>query len=241
LFDTSFTRGTTFIPINGLIWMADLETMKSHIVEKASQGFHCIKMKIGTHRFTDELSLVRFIRDQYGDAIEIRLDANGAYTFSEALENMDKLAGYHIHSIEQPIRAGQWEKMAELCRLSPVSIALDEELIGVKENHQKTEILEKINPHFIILKPSLIGGFREADQWIQIAKSMNISWWATSALESNIGLGAISQWVSQYPITLAQGLGIGKLYENNFPSTVSAENGLLKYQPVPGWKSSLPL
>jgi len=229
LFDTDFTRGEGAIPVNGLVWMADLATMKSQIIRKATEGFRCIKLKIGTYNFDDELTLIKFIRDEYGESIEIRLDANGAYTFEQAMDHLHKLQPYHIHSIEQPIQTGQWDLMASLCEKTPIPIALDEELIGISGIRNKISMLETIKPQYIILKPSMIGGMKEADEWINMANERKVKWWTTSALESNIGLTGIAQWVSQYKPVLAQGLGIGTLYLNNFDLPVVIEKGFLRY------------
>lgn len=206
----SFTEGTTPIRINGLIWMGDKRVMKKRIREKLDQGFNCIKLKIGGIDFNDEIALLKSIRDEYSpDNLELRVDANGAFSPDTAMQHLERLAEYGLHSIEQPIKQGQWDEMAALCRLSPIPVALDEELVGFKADKEKIRMLETIKPSYIILKPSLCGGFAESDRWIRLAEERGIGWWATSALESNIGLNAIAQWVSQYNPVMPQGLGTG--------------------------------
>lgn len=215
LFDTPFTRGETGMPINGLIWMGTSEAMQRRLREKAKAGFHCIKVKIGAISWEDEMNLLRQCRHLQPAGDTLRVDANGAFSPEEAPQRLKELSQLGIHSIEQPIRAGQWEAMAHLCATSPLPIALDEELIGVNDTKEKIRLLDTIRPQFIILKPSLHGGFSGCDEWVRLAEARGIGWWATSALESNIGLSAIAQWVSQYRPTLAQGLGTGLLYTDN--------------------------
>lgn len=230
--DNAFLRGEKPICINGLVWMGDKHTMARRIREKLDAGFRCVKLKIGGIDFNDELELLRFIRSQFiADDIELRLDANGAFSPENALERLERLAQFDIHSIEQPIRQGQTEAMARLCSLSPIPIALDEELIGFTSDTRKCELLTAIRPQYIILKPSLCGGFREADLWITKAEELGIGWWATSALESNIGLTAIARWVSAYNPVMPQGLGTGALYTNNFPSPLRLEGDRLYFNP----------
>jgi O-succinylbenzoate synthase len=214
-FDTPFIHHQQMIPINGLIWMSDVQHMKNQIENRLNLGFSCIKIKIGAIDFESECKLLDFIRNQYDGDIELRVDANGAFRTSEALQKIDQLSKYQIHSIEQPIAPGQWDEMANICRQSPIPIALDEELIGVSSQISKEELLRHIMPQYIVLKPSLIGGWQGADQWIAMAEKHSIGWWATSALESNIGLNAIAQWVSTKKIAIPQGLGTGSLFTNN--------------------------
>ena len=226
LFPSPFTEGQVPIPINGLIWMGDKHYMQQQIREKLSQGFHCIKMKIGAIDFETEYALLKGIRQQYAPSdIELRVDANGAFSPLEALEKLKRLSDLEIHSIEQPIRAGQYEQMARLCEASPLPIALDEELIGVACPERKKEILQWIRPAYIILKPSLIGGYRGSEEWIDLAEKQGIGWWVTSALEGNVGLSAIAQWTYTLKNPLPQGLGTGSLYTNNFPSSLEVKNG----------------
>jgi o-succinylbenzoate synthase len=220
LFDTAFSRGEVGIPINGLVWMGNHEEMLRRIEEKLEKGFHCIKLKIGAIDFDQELDLIRRIRDRFSyHEVELRVDANGAFPFDEALYKLELLSQYNIHSIEQPIRQGQWAYMAQLCRESPLPIALDEELIGVNDPEMKRHMLNIIKPRYIILKPSLHGGMSGCREWIDIARDMGVGSWITSALESNIGLNAIAQFASSVygdNITMPQGLGTGQLFTDNF-------------------------
>ena len=226
LFPSLFTEGQVPIPINGLIWMGDKHYMQQQIREKLSQGFHCIKMKIGAIDFETEYQLLKNIRQEYAPSdIELRVYATGAFSPLEALEKLKRLSDLEIHSIEQPIRAGQYEQMARLCEASPLPIALDEELIGVACPERKKEILQWIRPAYIILKPSLIGGYRGSEEWIDLAEKQGIGWWVTSALEGNVGLSAIAQWTYTLKNPLPQGLGTGSLYTNNFPSSLEVKNG----------------
>ena len=224
LYDTPYTRQESPLTINGLVWMGDKVTMARRIRQKLEQGFRCIKLKIGGIRFDDEVDLLRTIRRVFSaDDIQLRLDANGSFSADNALQRLQRLSEFEIHSIEQPIRAGQWEQMRKIADASPIPIALDEELIGTRPDPLKRKMLETIGPQYIILKPSLCGGLTEADRWIQIAKGLGIGWWATSALESNIGLSAIAQWVSRYEPNMPQGLGTGMLYLKNFPAPLRLE------------------
>lgn len=230
-FPSSFTRGALNIPINGLVWMGDKYFMKEQIAAKLEQGYSCIKMKVGAIDFETELDLLREIRKSYGkDQIVLRVDANGSFSPAEALDKLKALAELDIHSIEQPIEVGQTEEMNRLCGISPVPIALDEELIGINETKQRAELLDRIKPQFIILKPSLHGGFSGAQEWIKLAEERNIDWWMTSALESNIGLNAIAQFAGKLNVKQPQGLGTGALFVENFDSPLYIENGSLFYQ-----------
>ena len=221
LFDTPFSRGEEGIPINGLVWMGRYDEMLQRLEEKLDKGFRCVKLKIGAIDFDQELELIRRIRSRFSfHEVELRLDANGAFPFDEALYKLELLSQYAIHSIEQPIRQGQWAYMAELCRESPLPIALDEELIGVNDPEMKSHMLNIIKPRYIILKPSLHGGMAGCREWIQTAKEQGIGSWITSALESNIGLNAIAQFASDVygpQISMPQGLGTGQLFTDNIP------------------------
>lgn len=220
LFDTPFARGEAGIRINGLVWMGTYKEMYARIRAKLEAGFHCIKLKIGAIDFDEELSLIRFIRGEFPkEQVELRVDANGAFRPEEAPERLRLLARYGLHSIEQPIRAGQWEAMAALCRQTPLPIALDEELIGVNAPQEKARLLDTIQPQYIILKPSLHGGMAGCREWIAMAAERGIGSWLTSALESNIGLNAIAQFCSDvYGSTeMPQGLGTGQLFTDNIP------------------------
>ncbi|WP_340153539.1 o-succinylbenzoate synthase [uncultured Marivirga sp.] len=238
IFDTDFYRGKERIPINGLIWMGSKEFMQKQIQEKLDAGFDCIKMKIGAIDFETELKLLKSIRDKYSqNEITLRVDANGAFKPSEALEKLSELAKLDLHSIEQPIKAGKTDDMAFLCNKTPLPIALDEELIGIYRKARKIELLEEIQPQYIILKPSLLGGIQSTMEWIKIAESMNIGWWMTSMLESNIGLNAICQLASYLKVKMPQGLGTGQLYHNNIASPISIANGETFYNLNSKWGS----
>ena len=219
LFDTAFSRGEVGIPINGLVWMGSYEEMLKRMEEKLEKGFRCVKLKIGAIDFEQELDLIKRIRERFSHhEVELRLDANGAFKYEEALYKLELLSQYAIHSIEQPIRQGQWGYMADLCRESPLPIALDEELIGVNDPEMKRHMLNIIKPRYIILKPSLHGGMLGCREWIKTARDMGIGSWITSALESNIGLNAIAQFASDVygdHITMPQGLGTGQLFTDN--------------------------
>lgn len=216
LWNTPFSRGESGIPINGLIWMGDFDKMLRQIETKLEAGYRCIKLKIGAIRFEDELALLRHIRARFpAKEIELRVDANGAFSPLEALDKLKRLAELDLHSIEQPIRAGQWEEMARLTAESPLPIALDEELIGCNTIRQKQELLSAIRPQYIILKPSLHGGITGGNEWIEEAGKQHVGWWITSALESNIGLNAIAQWCATFDNPLPQGLGTGMLFTDN--------------------------
>ena len=219
LFDTAFSRGEVGIPINGLVWMGSYEEMLKRMEEKLEKGFRCVKLKIGAIDFDQELDLIKRIRERFSfHEVELRLDANGAFKYEEALYKLELLSQYAIHSIEQPIKAGQWAYMADLCRESPLPIALDEELIGVNDPEMKRHMLNIIKPRYIILKPSLHGGMMGCREWIETARDMGIGSWITSALESNIGLNAIAQFASDVygdHITMPQGLGTGQLFTDN--------------------------
>ncbi len=229
-FDTYFTRKERGIPINGLIWMGTKEFMIQQIEDKLKEGFTCLKMKVGAIDFEQELSILKSIRDRFSSSeIELRVDANGAFTPEEALFKLDQLAKFDLHSIEQPIKQGQINQMAELCKKSPLPIALDEELIGIQGFEDKDRILTEINPQFIILKPSLHGGFAGCKEWIQIAEQKLIPWWITSALESNVGLNAIAQFASSFENKLPQGLGTGGLYSDNELTSLKVKNGFLNF------------
>ncbi|MFD0763142.1 o-succinylbenzoate synthase [Lutibacter aestuarii] len=240
LFPSKFTQTKDSICINGLIWMGSEAFMKQQIKEKLEVGFSTIKMKIGAIDFNSELSLLKSIRDEFNPKeITLRVDANGAFKPNEALEKLKKLSEFQIHSIEQPIQQGQPYEMANLCSKSPIPIALDEELIGVFDVTRKQELLQIIQPKYIILKPSLVGGFRGSEKWINLAEKSNIGWWITSALESNIGLNAIAQWTYNLGNKIPQGLGTGSLFTNNFESPLEVKKGHLFYNNSLKWKYNL--
>lgn len=236
LFPSKFSKGQDSIPINGLIWMGSESFMKEQIKEKLKTGFTTIKMKIGAIDFKSELELLKSIRKEFSKSeIELRVDANGAFDPKSALEKLKRLSEYEIHSIEQPIRQGQWQEMARLCEETPLPIALDEELIGIFDVTKKEELLLTVNPQFIILKPSLVGGINGSNEWINLSNSHNVAWWITSALESNIGLNAIAQYTYSLDVSLPQGLGTGSLFTNNVESPLEVKNGSLLYNTSKKW------
>lgn len=240
LFPSEFTKGHDAIPINGLVWMGDEGFMKQQIREKLENGFSCIKMKIGAINFDTEINLLKSIRKEYSKSdIELRVDANGAFSTETALEKLKVLSELELHSIEQPIKPSQIDEMAHLCEQSPLAIALDEELIGVFDVTNKQKIIQTIQPQYIILKPSLVGGFKGSKEWISLAKDNNVAYWITSALESNVGLNAISQWTYTLNNPMPQGLGTGSLYTNNIDSPLEVKNGKLHYNKELNWNFNI--
>jgi o-succinylbenzoate synthase len=240
LFPSEFTSGEKSIVINGLVWMGDEAFMKRQIEDKIAEGFTCIKMKIGTIDFDKELALLRFIRQNFEEkTIEIRVDANGAFYENEALDKINQITGFKLHSIEQPIQKNNTDMMSVLCKSTNLPIALDEELIGVFSLEEKEQLLQKIQPQYIILKPSFIGGFRGTLEWISLAEKFNIGWWITSALESNVGLNAIAQFTFLQNNMMPQGLGTGSLYTNNFDCPLHVSQGQLWYRNELEWKFDL--
>jgi o-succinylbenzoate synthase len=236
IMSNNFFEEKASITINGLIWMGDKDFMLEQIQQKLGEGYGCIKIKIGSIDFDQECALLRFIRERFtSKEITVRVDANGAFSKEEALGKLQRLAEFDLHSIEQPIRQGQWVDMKELCKLSPVPIALDEELIGVFSMQDKIRLLQTIQPQFVILKPTLVGGIGATREWISLAEQMNIGWWVTSALESNIGLNAIAQLTASYEPELPQGLGTGQLYHNNIHSPLTIDKGRIFYDHSNGW------
>lgn len=236
LFDTNFTRGKAGIPINGLIWMGKPEFMHEQIEQKIDQGYPCIKMKIGALSFEKEMELLQGIRNRFSsEKLELRVDANGAFAPDEALEKLKRLSELDIHSIEQPIRQGQWDAMARLCKETPIPIALDEELISHSDPETIIKLLDHIQPQYVILKPSLLGGFETSENIIREAEQRNIGWWVTSALEGNIGLNAIAQWTATLHTQNTQGLGTGSLFTNNIPSPLYIADAQLHFDPNNLW------
>ncbi|MAD97243.1 MAG: o-succinylbenzoate synthase [Flavobacteriaceae bacterium] len=239
-FPSKFSEGKDAISINGLIWMGTADFMKKQIAEKLEAGFDCIKMKIGAIDFEAELQLLKSIRDEFGkEEIELRVDANGAFHPDNALEKLKRLSDFDLHSIEQPIKQGQYEQMARLCATTPLPIALDEELIGVLSSEEKVKVLQDIQPQYIILKPSLIGGFAGSREWINLAEQFNCGWWITSALESNVGLNAIGQFTYLQNSNLPQGLGTGSLFTNNLDSPLTVSQGKLSLANDKKWNFNL--
>ncbi len=240
LFPSDFIYKESPIPINGLIWMGDTSFMHDQIQKKLEEGFRCIKMKIGAIDFDREIEILESIRSTYSkEQIELRVDANGAFAPQDALSKLKVLSQLDIHSIEQPIKQGNLAEMKRLCAETPIPIALDEELIGVSEVSQKVELLQIIKPQYIILKPSLVGGFKGSLEWITLAEKYNIGWWVTSALESNIGLSAIAQWTFTLNNPMPQGLGTGSLFTNNLKSPLTVAEGNLYYNSNQHWKTKL--
>jgi len=237
IYDNEFSRGKEGIIINGLIWMSDLDSMLAQIEAKLENGFSCIKLKIGALDIENELRLIERIRKTHSEnKLQIRVDANGAFTPTQASDILKELKKLSVHSIEQPIKKGQTDAMHNLCKETPVPIALDEELIGVHTINEKKKLLEDIQPHYIILKPSLLGGFAAAEEWIKLADDLKIGWWVTSALESNIGLNAIAQWTASLNTSMAQGLGTGQLFQNNFVSPLTIQGEKLFYDISKSWE-----
>ncbi|MCF2219857.1 o-succinylbenzoate synthase [Chryseobacterium sp. PS-8] len=229
-FPSEFTQGKTPIVINGLIWMGDINYMEEQIQDKLEKGFHCIKLKIGVN-WKSEHEILQKLRQKFSkDRLELRVDANGGFKKEEAKIVLQQLADLHIHSIEQPIKAGNRNDMAELCLETPTPIALDEELIGITDFNEKRKLLETVKPQYIILKPALVGGFLGSDEWISLAEERNIGWWITSALESNIGLNAIAQYTFTKKSPMPQGLGTGALFVNNFESNLDLKGELLWFK-----------
>lgn len=240
IFDNDFVKGQRAIAINGLVWMGSKAFMMEQVEEKIAAGFDTIKMKIGAINFEEELSILASIRERFSaEKIILRVDANGAFSVAETIDKLSQLSDYQIHSIEQPIQQKQADEMMNLCENSPIPIALDEELIGVTDYVQKMQLLKKIKPKYIILKPTLLGGLQHCREWIEIASRLHIGWWLTSALESNIGLNAIAQFTAEYKNTLPQGLGTGALYHNNIESPLVVEEGKLHYNLQKNWDLSI--
>lgn len=239
LFPSTFTDGKTGIPINGLIWMGTEKSIKEQIDQKIKQGFGILKLKVGALDFEEELGILTSIRKEYpASELEIRLDANGAWSADAAPAKLSQLAEFQIHSIEQPIAAGNPDAMANVCSNSPIPIALDEELIGVYDTGEKIKILETIKPDYLIIKPSLLGGFKSSGEWIALAEKQGAGWWVTSALESNLGLNAIAQWTATLDNPLPQGLGTGSLFSNNFPSPLEVREDRLFHLHEKNWDLS---
>jgi len=238
LYPSDFTNGKKGIKINGLIWMGDKQLMLNRIKEKVSQGFTCIKLKIGAINFNDEIDLLKYIRKTFSpDDVEIRVDANGAFTPETALLKLNTLSKLNIHSIEQPIKQGQWKHMEYICRNTPLPIALDEELIGISDTKQRIELLKTIKPQYIILKPSLTGGLQDTKEWSNLAEQNNIGRWVTSALESNIGLNAIAQWTFINGSDMPQGLGTGQVFKNNINSPLKIKGEELWFNNTSKWEN----
>ena len=237
LYANAFSRGEASLPINGLVWMGDAAFMREQIGEKLAAGYSCLKLKIGGLDFATELAILTEIRAMAGpERLILRVDANGAFAPAEAPARLAALAAFHVHSIEQPIAAGQPAALADLCRASPLPIALDEELIGVTDPARQAALLDAVRPAYLVLKPTLLGGHAATRRWIALAQARNIGWWITSALESNIGLNAVAQLTGEYDVRgFAQGLGTGQLYHNNVAAPLHIAGGQLRYDPAGAW------
>lgn len=239
LFDTPFSRGKESIPLHGLIWMGRPADMLQQVHHKISQGHTCLKLKVGALDFDTECALLADIRRHYSpETVELRLDTNGAFSADAALDRLGRLAQFHIHSLEQPLKPGQWPALAALCAHSPINIALDEELIGLTTPAQKTALLAQVKPHYLVLKPALLGGIAAAQEWITLAQAAGTGWWVNSALESTIGLNALAQWVSFLRPAGVQALGTGQLFTNNIPSPLRPAHGALTLDPALAWDVS---
>jgi o-succinylbenzoate synthase len=236
IFKNGFVKGEP-IMINGLIWMGDMDFMMEQINSKIAQGFTCLKLKVGGLDFERECDILRYIRKKYfRENIIIRLDANGAFKVDDVLFKLEEMAKYQVHSIEQPLKPGL-DETEELCRKSPIPVAFDEELIGKETVEEKASVLKKLKPQFVVLKPTLHGGFQGCEEWISLAESMNIGWWITSALESSIGLNAICQFTANYQTNIHQGLGTGSIYESNFTSPLKVKDGKIIYDGGLSWRA----
>ena len=238
LYSNAFSLGQAALPINGLVWMGDAAFMREQIQQKLAAGYSCLKLKIGSLDFNTELALLAEIRATAGpERLTLRVDANGAFAAEDAPRKLQALAAFAVHSIEQPIRPGQPDALAALCRSSPIPIALDEELIGVTDPARQAALLEHVRPAYLVLKPTLLGGHAATRRWIELAEARGINWWITSALESNIGLNAVAQLTAEYEVgTFAQGLGTGQLYHNNIAAPLHIAGGYLRYAPAGAWE-----
>lgn len=236
LFPSEFTLGRKGIPINGLVWMGDKATMRERIRAQLDAGNRCVKMKIGTLNMEDELDLLAEVRRSFSAAdLSLRVDANGAFTHANVMPVLERLARLQVESIEQPVAPGLYEVMTEVCASAPLPIALDEDLIGLNSPEAKQDLLDHVKPQHIVIKPSLVGGWAAAQEWIVLAGQRGIGWWITSALESSIGLNAIAQWTATLGVEVPQGLGTGQLYTDNIPCPLMVERGQLHYRPEVPW------
>ena len=240
VFNNGFAKTERTIDINGLVWMGSKDFMLKQIDEKLAAGYDTIKMKVGAIDFKKELEVLSNIRNRYDESqITLRVDANGAFSVHEVIEKLEQLSKFNLHSIEQPIKQGNEDLMAELCHITPIPIALDEELIGIREYTDKYKLLKKIMPQYIILKPTLLGGFQQCREWIENANRLKIGWWMTSALESNVGLNAITQFTAEFNNPLPQGLGTGQLFHNNIPSPLEISAGKILHNSSQAWDLSV--
>ena len=239
LYANAFSEGKAGLPINGLVWMGDAAFMRAQIRQKLAAGYSCLKLKIGSLDFATELALLAEIRAEAGPSrLVLRVDANGAFGPAEALGKLEQLARFDLHSIEQPIAAGQWAALADVCRHSPVPVALDEELIGLTDPARQTALLAQVRPAYLVLKPTLLGGHAATRAWIALAQTHHLGWWMTSALESNVGLNAVAQLTGEYAVgDFAQGLGTGQLYHHNVAAPLHIAHGALHYDPAGSWEA----
>ena len=237
LFPSEFTLGRQGIPINGLVWMGEKKEMRERIKAQIDGGNRCVKMKIGGIGINDELELLADVRREFSaKELTLRVDANGAFSHATAMPVLERLAELEVESIEQPIPPGLFETMAEICAKSPVPIALDEDLIGLNTRDAKADLLDHVKPRHIVIKPSMVGGWAAAEEWIALANARNIGWWITSALESSIGLNAVAQWTATLGVGIPQGLGTGSVYADNIPSPLTVKAGELRYRPEMPWE-----
>lgn len=236
LFPSEFTLGRKGIPINGLVWMGDKATMRERIKMQIDGGNRCVKMKIGAIDIDDELQLLADVRREFNaKELTLRVDANGAFPSGNVMSVLDRLAELDVESIEQPVPPGLYEVMAELCARTPLPIALDEDLIGINTRDAKADLMDHVKPQHIVIKPSMVGGWAAAQEWIDLAQERGIGWWITSALESSIGLNAIAQWTATLGVSIPQGLGTGSVYTDNIPSPLNVNAGELRYSPEVAW------
>ena len=237
IFKNDFLLGKP-IPINGLVWMGGLDDMLQQVSIKLYEGFTCIKVKVGGLNFEKELDILQFIRRKYfRDQVTIRLDANGSFKDDDAFYKLMDCSRFDIQSIEQPVKVGS-PLLPQLCKTSPIPIALDEELIGIRTREAKVALLDRVNPPFIILKPSLHGGLHGCEEWITLADERKVGWWMTSALESNIGLNCIAQFTANHPLDMHQGLGTGMIYSDNVKSPLAVKKGALVFDSQENWDLS---
>ncbi len=236
LFPSPFTLGQQGIPINGLVWMGDKSSMRERIRQQLEAGFTCVKMKIGAIGIDEELALLKSVREEFSaHEVVLRVDANGAFNNRNVGEVLERLAELRVHSIEPPVAPGLYEVLSDLCAASPVPLALDEDLIGLNTREARLDLLDAVKPAFIVIKPSLVGGWTAAGEWIALARERGIGWWITSALESNIGLNAIAQWTATLTLDKAQGLGTGTVYSDNIGCPLEVDRGMLRYRPEREW------
>lgn len=234
LFDTPFSRGEAALPTHGLIWMDTPAGMWDQIERKIAQGCQVIKLKVGALPFDQELAWLIDVRRRWpAEEVELRLDANGAWQPAEALGHLQRLAALDAAFLEQPIKPGQAQELAAICAVSPIPIALDEELIAASD---PARLLETIRPHHIVLKPSLLGGLTACQSWIAAAERLGVQWWINSLLESNIGLNAIAQWSSALGGSRVHGLGTGQLFSNNLPSPLRMDGCGLRISSDRAWR-----